>query len=444
MGQNRNQRGRHTERIEEAAKLGSPRARDQTHSTVSVQLYKIVVMLKTDVATTTVQFTVCVDGDVENDATPFLISPSSQRTKDLNMSSGQRLTYEELLHQVLEEKQLRRAAEEKSQAALRQPSDLLPTDTDNWFGALHHSDRPPLPNAFVKHTVELPVTNLWGRNKCTLTFEERAEHPLDDLGNRLSEMDIEDADPGTPKPRRIFDKLVYLIMSKGNSARSFYSSTAPREPRITDRSGAKFAEEAVATVITQTFDYLIDQGVSYGYATGGKGFIFLFFHPNDPQTLFYEHVSTAQAVRPDGPLQPRLSAVVLAASFAGLPPPMVDRFDRNGPRRPEASCHAGRSIPRGFLPPVRPFRRSSSRFASRQRIWEERPCLIRTFRRLKPAAKLSSRGVRGSMTTSDRLGRTGPATRGMTATFIPRPPSAHQRHRLFLASTEADAITFEL
>lgn len=37
------------------------------------------------------------------------------------------------------------------------------------------------------------------------------------------------------------------------------------------------AEEAIAIVVTQTYDYLIDQGLSYGYINGEKTFIFLSF-----------------------------------------------------------------------------------------------------------------------------------------------------------------------
>lgn len=49
-------------------------------------------------------------------------------------------------------------------------------------------------------------------------------------------------------------------------------------------------EKVIAIVVTQTYDYMIDQGLSYGYVNGGNLFIFFFVHPEDSQTVYYEKV----------------------------------------------------------------------------------------------------------------------------------------------------------
>lgn len=48
-------------------------------------------------------------------------------------------------------------------------------------------------------------------------------------------------------------------------------------------SGSRRKE--IAEVVTQTYDYMIAQGLCYGYANGGKTFLFQFIDPNDPETL---------------------------------------------------------------------------------------------------------------------------------------------------------------
>ena len=48
-------------------------------------------------------------------------------------------------------------------------------------------------------------------------------------------------------------------------------------------------EDVIAIVITQTFDYMVANGLSYGYVTGGNAYIFLFTH-HYPEVLFYEKV----------------------------------------------------------------------------------------------------------------------------------------------------------
>ena len=50
------------------------------------------------------------------------------------------------------------------------------------------------------------------------------------------------------------------------------------------------ADKLVAAVATQTFHYMIQNGLEYSYITTGEAFIFLHIEANDPTTLLY-HVT---------------------------------------------------------------------------------------------------------------------------------------------------------
>lgn len=81
------------------------------------------------------------------------------------------------------------------------------------------------------------------------------------------------------------------------------------------------AGKTIAIVVTQIYDYMIDQGLSYGYVNGGKLFIFLFVHPEDPQTVYCEKVIledpfTTSSIVPREKL--RLTAVGFVAGFAQM------------------------------------------------------------------------------------------------------------------------------
>ncbi len=79
-------------------------------------------------------------------------------------------------------------------------------------------------------------------------------------------------------------------------------------------------EEAIAIVVTQTYDSMIDQGRSYVYVNGGKTFIFLFVCREDSQTLCYENFisedpPTRSSIIPE---KLRFTAVGLVAGFAQM------------------------------------------------------------------------------------------------------------------------------
>ena len=90
------------------------------------------------------------------------------------------------------------------------------------------------------------------------------------------------------------------------------------------------AKDIAAIVITQTFDYMINLGLSYGYVNAGKTFIFLFVCPKEPGKLLYETVilkdpiedlSTTSSILPFKQLPDkdlRLTAVGLVAGFTQM------------------------------------------------------------------------------------------------------------------------------
>ncbi|KAI9777152.1 MAG: hypothetical protein M1816_004909 [Peltula sp. TS41687] len=158
--------------------------------------------------------------------------------------------------------------------------------------------------------VESYIADIWGRNLGTLNFQRRpGRHSLDDLTERLEELAMEEPPPPdpnnvlthghfTPPPRRraldsictltvdeqegnLFaieykaaDILTPFLLSRGLRDMDLTSiiyrnkTSTVEEVKIRER-----AEEEVARIVTQAYDYMIERGVTYGYATGGEAFI---------------------------------------------------------------------------------------------------------------------------------------------------------------------------
>ena len=239
--------------------------------------------------------------------------------------------------------------------------------------------------AYEQRTVEELVVNAWQQKGGDMIgFKSREDHALDDVTSRLEQMNTgtkveeptmeepkveepKEAKPKTAKPKmakpkvgkprlktptapdkskRLYDKVCYIIVGKGGRRDLFvieYKSADKLTPALVleglhdmqidaiihrvkiptdkDEKRKEKAEDSIAIVLTQTYDYMIDQGLSYGYVNGGKTFIFLFLRPEEPQTLYYEKVilmdpSTTSPIVPDEQL--RLTAVGLVAGFAQM------------------------------------------------------------------------------------------------------------------------------
>lgn len=186
-----------------------------------------------------------------------------------------------------------------------------------------------MPRVFLRHehqlvvylirTLEDRVVSIFKRMNYNITFQDPEKNPLVDLTNRVENMDLIER-PSTPTARQ-YDKLcsigeaqsdrpVMVIEYKAahkltpalfenfDSTRTYDMNSIFHRHKVAtqeDERQQEVSEEVMAVVITQTFDYMIDQGVSYGYVTGGQAFLFLYYDPEEPQTVFYQ----CRTVKPD-------------------------------------------------------------------------------------------------------------------------------------------------
>ena len=74
------------------------------------------------------------------------------------------------------------------------------------------------------------------------------------------------------------------------------------------------ADQMVAAVMTQTFHYIIEEGLSYSYITTGQAFVFLHVRQDDPNTLFY-HLSIPSQETCDIPIEDTAVGQVLGLAL---------------------------------------------------------------------------------------------------------------------------------
>lgn len=96
-------------------------------------------------------------------------------------------------------------------------------------------------------------------------------------------IEYKDANKLTPE---VFEGLHDMDMEEIRQRIKYSKDEAERRKEV--------MEEVIAVVITQTFDYMVSNGLSYGYVTGGNAFIFLFARLESPQTLYHEQVILKQ------------------------------------------------------------------------------------------------------------------------------------------------------
>lgn len=196
---------------------------------------------------------------------------------------------------------------------------------------------------YQERTVEEFVCNVWMRiGDDRIRFESREQHPLNDISDRVSHMNA-GSEITIPPIGDQYDKLCLITTSQDPSRYLFvveYQAADKLTPdvvkeglhdmeietikeriKVSKENGKRkeeMAEEAIAAVVTQTFDHMVDQGLSYGYLNGGNTFIFLFISPGKPQTLYYEKVildAASTTSSNDSDEQVRLTAVGLVAGF---------------------------------------------------------------------------------------------------------------------------------
>lgn len=202
--------------------------------------------------------------------------------------------------------------------------------------------------AYEQRTVEEMVTSAWERiGGDDMGLNSRQGHSVDEVTARLNVMKTTPEEIQPTELRRLYDKVCYITGKGIKEDRDHfvieYKAADKLTPEIvleglhdveletirrrikasTDKvlRRTEVAEEALATVIAQTYDNMIDQGLCYRYATWRKAFVFLFIHPDHPQTLFYEKVflnETPRETLTDIHHKIRLTSVGLVSSFAQL------------------------------------------------------------------------------------------------------------------------------
>lgn len=200
---------------------------------------------------------------------------------------------------------------------------------------------------YQEQTVEEFVFDVWMRmGEDQVIFKSREHHPLDDVSDRVTQMNA-GSRFSIPEIRRDYNKLCCITTSQGTRRDLFVidyqaaSKLTPgvvkeglhdmeletikeriRVPKENTKSEGDIAEEIIAAAVTQTFDHMVDQGLSYGYLNGGNTFIFLFISPGKPQTLYYEKVileaacTTTTSIDSDDDI--RQTAVGLVVGFTQM------------------------------------------------------------------------------------------------------------------------------
>lgn len=124
-----------------------------------------------------------------------------------------------------------------------------------------------------------------GKRELLFVVEYKSPHKLS-IGNLtmgFREMDLK---------KEVIDRIdIPKPIPKKESDEIFKSEQGmtPKNEAITARLQYN-ADKAVMAVATQTFHYMIENGLEYSYITTGEAFIFLRIKENDPTTLYY-HVT---------------------------------------------------------------------------------------------------------------------------------------------------------
>lgn len=212
--------------------------------------------------------------------------------------------------------------------------------------------------AFQIRMVEEFVGQVWEKKggDNTIRFRRREAQGLDDVTNRLRNMHNvtrNSTAPRTPQQqeplydqKRLFETVCSITHEK-DGCRDLLAIEHKSADKLTSvllldglhdmeiediiyrvkistdnaKRTIEQAEEAIAVVVSEAYDFMIDQGISYGYINGGNTFIFLFVRPEEPHILYYEKViledlPTTSSIVSEEKL--RFTVVGLVAAFAHM------------------------------------------------------------------------------------------------------------------------------
>ncbi|KID94016.1 hypothetical protein MAJ_10010, partial [Metarhizium majus ARSEF 297] len=114
-------------------------------------------------------------------------------------------------------------------------------------------------------------------------------------------------------------------------------------------------QEYIASILIRVFNFMIGYGVSYGYVAAGKFYIFLYYNPTEPQTLYHylcvpENVVRDVASEDDWPTHMSNTAVAQLASFCLQ---SLQSEAAEGPGLEASTQAAKESLAGQLLPPER-------------------------------------------------------------------------------------------
>lgn len=155
--------------------------------------------------------------------------------------------------------------------------------------------------AYEKQTIEYLVVDTWRRmGEGKIRFKDREDRSK--LENpQYAKVCYVTTDQGESIDLFVVeyeaaDKLTADLVKAG--LHKMKVKTSKERMKVSAEAGARkveIAEEAIVVVLTQTFDYMVSQGLSYGYVNGGGAFIFLYIDPQNLQSHYYESVVLEEA-----------------------------------------------------------------------------------------------------------------------------------------------------
>lgn len=240
---------------------------------------------------------------------------------------------------------------ERPEAGAFESKDYYETDARNLMDRYTRLDRAEL-ISYKEAKVENLVVDAWAKiGNAVIGFRMPSDHTLDNINNRRSQLRKDSGAMIRPMTKispaiNPYDKVCHITSPGQTTSRDLfvvqYKSADKLAPdvvktglhdmeleRIMQRINAttdkgrrqeEIAEEAVASIITETFDSMVDKGLSYGYIKEGNAFVFLFARADNPSILYYEKVILGPALIQscDAEETLRLTAVGLISTFVQM------------------------------------------------------------------------------------------------------------------------------
>lgn len=182
---------------------------------------------------------------------------------------------------------------------------------------------------YKSRTVEELVMDVWDQTgNGEIRFKAYEHHPLDDVvESQHDRVCYITPDQGARRGLFVIEYKVVDELSPGVVKEGFHDmeiGEIRQQIKSAKDEGDKWketTEDAIAAIMTQAFDKMVNSGLSCGYAHGETAFIFLFTSSDSPRTLYYEKVILEQpfptsSIDPDEEL--RLTAVGLVAAFTQM------------------------------------------------------------------------------------------------------------------------------